>query len=67
MSMPAIPLKEFDQEMASTRKLLERVPTEKGRWKPHEKSFALGHLVQLVSWMPGPLPQIYGPTADERW
>src|SRR6185436_4297754 len=53
MSLPAIPLKEFDQEMASTRKLLERVPTEKGRWKPHEKSFALGHLAQLVSWMPG--------------
>lgn len=53
MSLPAIPLNEFDQEMASTRKLLERVPTERGRWKPHEKSFALGHLAQLVSWMPG--------------
>src|SRR5581483_2540545 len=23
------------------------------QWKPHEKSFALGHLAQLVSWMPG--------------
>lgn len=53
MSLPAIPLKEFDQEMVSTQKLLERVPTDKGRWKPHEKSFALGHLAQLVSWMPG--------------
>src|SRR5687768_14350666 len=53
MSAPAIPLSEFDLEMASTRNLLERVPTEKGRWKPHEKSFALGHLAQLVSWMPG--------------
>lgn len=28
-------LPEFDQEMASTRRLLERVPTEKGEWKPH--------------------------------
>ena len=28
------------------------MPTQKGRWKPHEKSFALGHLAQLVSWMP---------------
>jgi uncharacterized damage-inducible protein DinB len=46
-------LKEFDQEMASTRKLLERVPAEKGQWKPHEKSFALGHLAQLVAWIPG--------------
>jgi len=51
--MPAIPLSEFDAEMASTRRLLSRVPTEKGTWKPHEKSFALGHLAQLVSWMPG--------------
>ena len=46
-------LPEFDQEMASTRRLLERVPTEKGEWKPHQKSFSLGHLTQLVSWMPG--------------
>jgi uncharacterized damage-inducible protein DinB len=53
MTTPAIPLKEFDVEMASTRKLLERVPGDKGAWKPHEKSFSLGHLAQLVSWMPG--------------
>lgn len=50
---PAIPLKEFDSEMASTRRLLERVPSEQGTWKPHRKSFALGHLAQLVAWMPG--------------
>jgi uncharacterized damage-inducible protein DinB len=53
MTAPAIPLKEFDQEMASTRKLLERIPSEQGTWKPHEKSFALGHLAQLVARMPG--------------
>lgn len=46
-------LPEFDQEMASTRRLLERVPTDKGQWKPHPKSFALGHLAQLVATMPG--------------
>jgi uncharacterized damage-inducible protein DinB len=45
-------LPEFDQEMATTRRVLERVPTEKGTWKPHPKSFSLGHLAQLVSWMP---------------
>ena len=49
----AIPLKEFDVEMATTRRLLERVPSDRGDWKPHEKSFPLGHLAQLVSWMPG--------------
>jgi uncharacterized damage-inducible protein DinB len=53
MTTPAIPLKEFDAEMASTRRLLERVPADRGAWKPHEKSFSLGHLAQLVSWMPG--------------
>jgi uncharacterized damage-inducible protein DinB len=57
MNAPAIPLKEFDQEMASTRKLLERVPGEKGTWKPHHKSFALGHLAQLVAWIPGWIAQ----------
>jgi uncharacterized damage-inducible protein DinB len=50
-------LPEFDQEMASTRRLLERVPEEKGDWKPHPKSFSLGHLAQLVSWMPGWIAQ----------
>jgi uncharacterized damage-inducible protein DinB len=53
MSAPAIPLKEFDTEMANTRRLLERVPGEQGAWKPHQKSFSLGHLAQLVAWMPG--------------
>jgi len=46
-------LPEFDLEMATTRRLLERVPGDKGQWKPHQKSFALGHLSQLVSTMPG--------------
>jgi uncharacterized damage-inducible protein DinB len=45
-------LPEFDQEMATTRKVLERVPSDKGQWKPHPKSFALAHLAQLVSGMP---------------
>ena len=53
MSTPAIPLKEFDQEMATTRRLLERTPSEKGTWKPHEKSFPLGHLALLVAMIPG--------------
>ena len=44
---------EFDREMITTRRLLERVPAEHGEWKPHPKSFPLGHLAQLVAWMPG--------------
>ena len=53
MPLGASILPEFDQEMAITRRVLERVPSEKGSWKPHPKSFPLGHLAQLVSWMPG--------------
>lgn len=53
MSETAIPLEEFDLEMDATRRLLERVPTEEGEWKPHEKSFALGHLAQLVAGLAG--------------
>ena len=46
-------LSEFEQEMAGTRRLLERVPSDKATWKPHPKSFPLGHLAQLVARMPG--------------
>lgn len=53
MSAPVIPLAEFDYEMTVTRRVIERVPTGKGTWEPHEKSFSLGHLAQLVAGMPG--------------
>ncbi len=53
MSIGSDLLGEFDQEMGTTRRLLERVPGEKGDWKPHPKSFSLAHLAQLVARMPG--------------
>lgn len=53
MTIGSTLLAEFDQEMASTRRLLERVPSDKASWKPHPKSFPLGHLAQLVARMPG--------------
>jgi uncharacterized damage-inducible protein DinB len=46
-------LPEFDEEMRTTRRALERVPSDRSEWKPHPKSFALGHLAQLVASMPG--------------
>lgn len=46
-------LPEWDVEIATTRRVLERVPNEKGEWKPHPKSFPMAHLAQLVSRMPG--------------
>src|SRR4051794_10201772 len=46
-------LAEFDSEMGTTRRVLERVPSDKAEWKPHPKSFAIGHLAQLIARMPG--------------
>ena len=47
-------LPEFDHEMTTTRKLLERLPEGRFEWKPHAKSMALGglatHLAYLASW-----------------
>jgi uncharacterized damage-inducible protein DinB len=53
MSIAQSLLPEFDQEMASTRKVLERVPSEKWNWKPHEKSGTLGWLSSHVATIPG--------------
>jgi uncharacterized damage-inducible protein DinB len=53
MSIAQMLLPEWDVEMATTRRVLERVPSEKGEWKPHPKSFSMAHLAQLVSRMPG--------------
>jgi len=53
MIVPASLIPEFDTEMKSTRRVIERVPAEKGEWRPHPKSFPLGHLAQLLAWMPG--------------
>lgn len=46
-------LKEFEQEMTTTRRVIERVPRDKGEWRPHPKSFPIGHLAQLLARMPG--------------
>jgi uncharacterized damage-inducible protein DinB len=47
-------LPEFDHEMTTTRKLLERVPEEKFDWKPHVKSSSLGdlatHIANIANW-----------------
>ena len=45
-------LPEFDHEMGTTRRLLERVPDDKLGWKPHEKSMSLGRLATHVAEVP---------------
>ncbi|MEW5915279.1 MAG: DinB family protein [Gemmatimonadota bacterium] len=58
MTMAEKLVAEFDREMPTTRKVIERVPSDKGEWRPHAKSFPLGHLTQLVAGMPGWLTKI---------
>jgi uncharacterized damage-inducible protein DinB len=45
---------ELEQELNTTRRLLERVPTDKFAWSPHAKSYTMGklatHLAHLPSW-----------------
>lgn len=45
-------LPEFDHEMGTTRRLLERVPAADLAWTPHEKSFPLGHLAAHIANIP---------------
>lgn len=48
-------LPEFDQEMANTRKVLERIPDDKLNWQAHPKSHTIGwnanHLADLPNWL----------------
>ena len=47
-------LPELDQEMAGTRKTLERIPEDKFDWSPHPKSFTMiglaTHIASMVGW-----------------
>lgn len=46
-------LPEFDHEVATTRRVLERVPSDKWDWAPHAKSMKLGRLAGHVGETPG--------------
>ena len=47
-------LGEYDHEVGTTRKLLERLPVDHLAWKPHDKSMSLGglatHLGSIPRW-----------------
>ena len=45
-------LAEFDHEMGTTRKLLERLGSANLAWKPHERSMSLGGLATHLSTIP---------------
>jgi uncharacterized damage-inducible protein DinB len=45
-------LPEFDHEMANTRRTLERVPDDRGDYRPHERSMSLGRLAGHIATNP---------------
>lgn len=57
MTIAATFLPEYDQEMAGTRKTLERIPEDKLDWKAHPKSNSIGwvscHLAEIPSYVEG--------------
>jgi len=44
---------EFREEARTTRRVLERVPTDKLSWRPHAKSMSLGQLAFHIAAVPG--------------
>ena len=55
MSRIKIFLKELDEAALTTRKMLERIPTDKFDWQPHPKSMTVKrlatHIAELPSWI----------------
>jgi len=50
-------LQEFREEVAITKRLLDRVPGDKLTWKPHPKSMTLGQLAGHIASIPGRISQ----------
>jgi uncharacterized damage-inducible protein DinB len=53
MSAPQWLLSDFDEEIASTRRFLERVPEDRLAWRPHPASATLGELASHIAELPG--------------
>nr|WP_294941877.1 DinB family protein [uncultured Mucilaginibacter sp.] len=49
-------LDQLNSEVATTRKMLERIPNDKYDWKPHPKSMNIRslatHIAELPTWIP---------------
>ena len=59
-------LNELEQEAATTRRVLERVPGDQLSWKPNPKSMTLGQLALHVATIPGNVVEFVSqPTSPE--
>jgi uncharacterized damage-inducible protein DinB len=74
MNFAQMILPEFEQEMAGTRKTIERIPNDKIDWKAHPKSNTIGwvgsHLAEIPGWVEGTLTQSkwdFSPPGEEPY
>jgi len=58
MTMLTPMIGELQQEGATTRRVLERVPADKLSWRPHPTSMSLGQLALHIAMVPGSLSQL---------
>ncbi len=49
---------ELESEGAATARVLERIPDEHLKWKPHEKSMSLGQLAMHIAMVPSQIASI---------
>jgi uncharacterized damage-inducible protein DinB len=54
-------LKEFSQEAATTKRVLDRVPADKLDWMPHDRSMSLGQLALHIAMVPAAIANITKP------
>lgn len=71
MSIADSLLPEYDHELATTRRVLERVPEAEFGWKPHPKSMTLGqlagHVASIPFWLSATIDTpFYDVTAGDR-
>jgi uncharacterized damage-inducible protein DinB len=51
-------LQEMEQEAKATRRLLDRLPSDKLTWRPHTKSLSLGQLALHIAGIPGRIAEV---------
>jgi uncharacterized damage-inducible protein DinB len=49
---------ELEREAATTKRVLERVPSDKLGWKPNPKSMSIGQLAMHVAMIPGSMTKL---------
>jgi len=63
--LPQMLLGELEQEGQTTRRVLQRVPDDKLRWRPHSRSSSLGQLALHVAIIPSLGTQVLAPDVFE--